>query len=274
MNQNQTEGKPSSGQIVFTRNGWKVTLSPIKETSTPKWVACRDSHPEPKERLELPKEVSEGDILEYHLTARISNSQLGVRDLGLILEVLEYQIIHWGCNFAMYLTLVELYQRVLGQKREADEVNDPKIRLISLISEILIRTFQGNEFSLDSKEFLLVPEQVRELLSEYIMDKRTYGSRFSHWRPERWIRVRAVPVSTIFERPRISQSERYSGYTKGYGESHGSAHRQKTKPSMELDGESNWPDGEQRNLNLRMSDPKHQLANQLWIKYSNLTWET
>jgi hypothetical protein len=221
--------------------------------------------------LEIPKEAAEGDILQYHLTARIVNSQLGIRDLSLILSVLEYQIVHWGCNFAMYLTLLELYQRILGKAYCADQINDGKIRLTAMLAEIIIKEMESTEFSLDSKEFLQVSDRARKLLLEYIMDKRTYGSRFSHWRPERFIRIRAVPVETIFERPRKSVSERYSSYTKGYGESHGCSHKSKTKPSMELDGEPNWPDKEQRNLFLKMTDVIHQLANQLWIKYENLS---
>jgi hypothetical protein len=41
-------------------------------------------------------------------------------------------------------------------------------------------------------------------------------------------------VDTIIDR--TGNTERYSSYCKGYGESHPSAHNQKTKTSFELDG--------------------------------------
>lgn len=258
---NHTEGKPLSDH----------SDSPFEETSSPKWVAWNDSRPHLMGNLCLPSEVSELEQFNsYHLTARVVNKELTTRHLSLILEVLMYQIVYFGCNFAMYLTMIELYQRILGQKREADEINDGKIRLTALLSELIIREFKGNEFSLDSKEYLVLSGDTAVLLKQYLMSKRTYGSRYKHWRPERWIRIRAVPVVTVFERSKYAQTEKYSGYTKGYGESHPSAHRKKTKPSYELDGDRKRSDSEQRNLFLRMFDPVHQLANMLWIKYKNL----
>jgi hypothetical protein len=46
-----------------------------------------------------PTELVEEQRSEYHLTARIQNTQLGQRELSLLLEVLEYQIVHFGINF-------------------------------------------------------------------------------------------------------------------------------------------------------------------------------
>jgi len=168
----------------------------------------------------------------------------------------------------MYLALVELYFRVKGNAYTSQEVSDPKIRLSAMLSEILISTLKNKDYSLYSGEYVLVPETIKELLRPYLMSKRTYGSRFATYRPEKFIRIRAVPVNSLIERPKF-RTERYSGYTKGYGESHGNAHRQKTKPSVELDGLDRL-DKEERNLLLRVTDQEHQKSNQLWIKYKNL----
>lgn len=56
-----------------------------------------------------------------------------------------------------------------------------------------------------------------------------------HWRPERFLEVKAVLVDVFMNRS--GSSSRYSSYTKGYGESHRSPRRQKTPVSYELDGE-------------------------------------
>lgn len=222
----------------------------------------------PLSGLENPKEVNESNLSEYHLTVRVQNDQLGPRQISLILQVLEYQIVRFGCNFPMYLTLVELAMR-LSSGRPSHEINDPHVRLTVLIAEVIIKGFKGQDFSLDPKSYLLVSDALKEVINPYLMSKRTYGSRFSSWRPEKFIRIRAVPVSTLYERG-SKTSERYSSYTKGYGESHGNAHRVATKPSTELDGDPKVPDREERNLILRVSNPDHQKANSLWIKIQNL----
>jgi len=205
----------------------------------------------------------------YHLTAKIANSQLGPRELSLLLEVLEYQIVHFGCNFAMLIALSEIYFRILGNKRKASEVNNGKIRTVVTVAEILLKAFGSSEFSLDSSVRIELEVELKSILSPCLMSKRTYGSRYKTWRPEKHITVKAVPVTVRFERSDSGRNERFSGYCKGYGESHGNAHRQKTRPSAELDGVTDSESSEERNLKHRVLDPEHQPANSLWIKFMN-----
>lgn len=219
-------------------------------------------------KLENPKELAEEQVNEYHLTARISNTQLGPRELSLLLEVLEYQIVHFGVNFAMMLALNEIYLKLLGNKRSSHEINSGKVRTVCTVAEVLLNNLKSLEYSLYSGDLVELSSEAKNLLSPYLMDKRTYGSRYKTWRPEKFVRVRAVPVSNLIDRPQFT-TERYSGYTKGYGESHGNAHRHKTKPSTELDGDPDSTDSEERNLTHRMLDPDHQPANSLWIKFKN-----
>jgi len=219
-------------------------------------------------KLENPKELNEEQMSEYHLTARISNQQLGQKELSLLLEVLEYQIVHFGCNFAMMLAMTELYMKLLGNKRNSHEINSGKVRTVVLVAELLLKTLKNSEFSLYHGEYVMLPSETKDILSPYLMTKRTYGSRHKTWRPEKFIKVRAVPVSYLIDRPQQA-TERYSGYTKGYGESHGNAHRKKTKPSAELDGDQKTVDADERNLEHRVLDPEHQPANSLWIKFTN-----
>lgn len=224
-----------------------------------------------EERPFYPKKEDENySITDYHLTAKITNSQIGRREMSLLLDVLNYQIVNFGANFSMMLALTELSMR-LSKGMNPDMISDERIRLTVTVSQILIRGLSETDFSLDAKQYVSLPSEIKELLSPYLMTKRTYKSRHTTWRPERLIKIKAVPVSNLYERNSHSRSERYSGYTKGYGESHGNAHRQSTKPSTELDGDPSVPDKDERNLNLRMTHPFHQLANALRIKFENLT---
>lgn len=220
------------------------------------------------ECLKNPTEMNEVLSNEYYLTAQVPNSQLSQRDLSLLLEVLCYQCINFGANFSMFLALSELYFRVKGNSKTSEEILDSKIRLTVSVSEILLGALSGQDFSLYSGEFIHVKPEIRKLLSEYVMSKRTYGSRFRTYRPEKLIRIKAVPVATLINRPPF-RTERFSSYTKGYGESHESSRMKRTKPSEELDG-SDRPDKEERNLFLRMTDLEHQKSNSLWIKLKNL----
>jgi len=168
----------------------------------------------------------------------------------------------------MVLALFELHFRVKGNAKTSEEISDAKIRLVVSISEILLGALGGQDFSLYSGEFIHVNPEISKICNSYLMNKRTYGSRYKYYRPEKLIRIKAVPVETLINRPPF-RTERYSGYTKGYGESHGNAHQKRTKPSEELDG-SDRPDKEERNLLLRMTDLEHQKSNSLWIKIKNL----
>jgi len=148
--------------------------------------------------LENPSKLSEVLTSEYHLTARIPNSSLSRRDFSLLLDVLNYQIVRFGCNFSMLLALIELQSRLMGSSLTSNEISDNRIRLTVLVSEVLVKDLGNQEFSLYSGEFVQVSDKTRSLVSQYLMSKRTYDSRHKHWRPEKFIKIRAVPVNTLF----------------------------------------------------------------------------
>jgi len=137
----------------------------------------------------------------------------------------------------MYLAMEHLSSLLIGQKPTYLEIKSEKERRCSGVTTILLQSIGGRELTIWDK--IEVPRQITQKIIEekLILDKRVYGSRFSKWIPENFIQIRAVPLSVQFERVK-GQSERYSSYCKGYGESHPSAHYKKTKPSSELDGET------------------------------------
>lgn len=211
------------------------------------------------------------NVIEYHLTIRTENESLTRRQLSLLLEVLNFQIVTYGCNLPMYLAMSDLYFRLLGNKRKATEMRESKIRLTVLVSEVLLHTLGSTDLPLSPNEYLKVSDKVRELLRPYLMSKRTYGSRYKTWRPEKFFKVRIVPVDIQFLQRRKG-SEPYSGYCKGYGESHPSAHQKKTKPSAELDGDgTNYVTSEEEFLFIRCTEPVHILCECLLIEYENET---
>jgi len=167
----------------------------------------------------------------------------------------------------MQLAIYELYFRLLGNKRSPKEIRENHIRLTLTVSEIIIKSLKDQSFSLNSGMVLMLSERIKKLLEKGLMTKRTYGSRFKTWRPENFLKVKTVPVDIQFLKRRTN-SEPYSSYCKGYGESHPSAHRKKLKPSPEYDGEKGDPYADEEiKLFERCTDHFHLLSEYLEIRY-------
>jgi len=208
--------------------------------------------------------------IEYHLTIQLTHTTLTRRELSLLLEVLNFQAVNFGVNFTMAMALYDLYFRLLGSKSNSTEIKESRIRLTVTVTEVILKLLKNKDLSLEADTFLEIPSKFKELLSKGLMSKRTYGSRYRTWRPEKYLKVRIVPVDIQFLK-RSDNTSRYSSYCKGYGESHPSAHSQKLKPSAEYDGDTVLDPAEEkeRNLFLRCTDPIHVLCEYLLIRYAN-----
>lgn len=179
------------------------------------------------ERVEL------SSFSDYHLTVR-PKVDLNRYQVSMLLDVLNHEIVNYGINFTLWLTLEWLFTRLIGSKR-VWEVRDTNERRVLLSAELILLTSQGSWLNFSDREKL--PEEIRDYLfsNSLIISDRTYQSRSDFWYAERFLEVRAVRMDVFLERE--SNSIRYSSYTKGYGESSSMGRRQKTRPSAELDGE-------------------------------------
>jgi len=220
--------------------------------------------------------TEEGNVLqlntEINLTA-FYKLKLTDRQKSLLLDVLNYQIVNFGLNFNMMMCLWFIYLDLLGNAKSSLEVLDNRLRLSLTVSECIIKTLRDFQICLDPGQVIQLPQNVKEILRSGLMSKRTFGSRFVSWRPERFLGVKAVPVDIQFLERR-QNSQPYSSYCKGYGESHPSAHCHKTKFSSELDGnniEQEELTKEWKLLN-QFSDRYHHLSDVLFAKISSLFW--
>jgi hypothetical protein len=153
-----------------------------------------------------------------------------------MLECLLYEIVFEGINLDKYLMLEHLMSLLLGAKTDPLELNNENERRLCLLSQIVMRSLRGKEFSSLGEPLEYLPEEISQEidLHQLLQSKRTYNSRKVYWSPQRFLKVRAVSVETLIERS--GNTERYSSYCKGYGESHPSAHIKRSPPSFELDG--------------------------------------
>jgi len=215
------------------------------------------------ERIDLERNI------EFHLTIQLK-MHLSPRQLSLLLDVLNYQAVRFGMNFNMVLAMWELYFRLLGNKKSAAYVSEGKIKVTLTVTEILLRTMKHESISLSPGDFYHIPKSVKDLLRPGLMSHRTYGSRFKTWRPEKYLHVRIVPVEVQFIE-HSQDSQPYISYCKGYGESHPSAHRQKTKISPELDSDVVRIDqDEEMKLLVESVHPQHLLAELLINTFRSL----
>lgn len=183
------------------------------------------------------KSQSTSDIsTSFHLTVRIANSSLTRKHYRLMLDCLVYEVVTEGINLYQYLMLEHLMSLLLGTKLTPLELSNEHERRVVLLAQILMRDLRGLTFEPYEKTKEFLTEDIVSDLQFYglVMTKRTYNSRRGLWSPEKYLKIQTVSVDTIIDRS--GKTERYSSYCKGYGESHPSAHNQKTKPSFELDG--------------------------------------
>lgn len=192
--------------------------------------------PQPQPKEENNTEVLDSISTEYQLTVR-SRMKLTRRQIGLLLEDCNYRAVCFGVNLGLYLTMEHLSYQLIGQKSSNLEIKDSKERRVVSVTQIILQSL--GQTNLLIEEDVQIPEVIRtEIIQrQLIVSSRVFGSRHQLWNPEGFIRILAVPLNIQFDRVK-GTSERYSSYCKGYGESHPSAHYKKTKPSSELDGET------------------------------------
>jgi hypothetical protein len=96
-------------------------------------------------------------------------------------------------------------------------VENKRIRETLLLSELILTAIRGTWFSFTDREKL--PVEVIESIekSGWLPNVRTFQSWNQHWDLEKFLAIRIVPIETLINR-QPSTAERYSGYTKGYGQ--------------------------------------------------------
>lgn len=174
--------------------------------------------------------------IDYQLTVR-PKVELTRYQISMILETLLYEVSEIGISFTSYLILEFLYSSLLGNKQIL-ELRSGNERRTLFLAQILLRSIRGIWFSLEDRE--KIPEKlIRDLreIRDLFPSLREYSSRRTYWNCGRFLEVRAVRLDVFLERR--DNSERYSSYCKGYGESSQMGHRRKTRTSAELDGEDN-----------------------------------
>jgi hypothetical protein len=191
--------------------------------------------------LYINAQVSEQDIgfffTEFHMTivSRISN--LTQKQASMLLSIANCRAIIHGVDISLYLSMKYLYELLVRSGHSPEEIKNHNVQRTVLIAELLLSSINGEWHNLRSYE--KIPQQVVDSISstDWLPSERTLNSWKQHWDLEKYLAVRIVHVEQFQNRNSQSLAERYSGYTKGYGQDGNTPAPGKTRPSPELDGE-------------------------------------
>jgi hypothetical protein len=184
-----------------------------------------------------PEQSVNSTSLEFHMTIRTRVSDLKPRQASMLLAVANVKAVTQGVDFTLYMAMEFLYDFLKKSGQDPLHIRDEKIRQTVLLSELILSSVRGEWFNF--LEYEELPETVRGkiITSGWLPNERTVKSWSQHWDLEKYLKVQIVPVDTFRRRNRQSAAERYSSYTRGYGQDGDLPAPGKTRPSPELDGE-------------------------------------
>lgn len=192
--------------------------------------------------LKLLAYVSEADELssnsmEFHMTISTRITSMSPKQASMLLSVCCFRAVHIGIDFTLYLAMEFLYNTLWKSGHDPLETQSDKIRKTLLLSDVILGSVRGDWTTMNEYEKL--PDEVIDkiLTLEWLPSDRTFNSWRKHWDLEKYLKVKIVPVESLLNRNKYSTAERYSGYTRGYGNDGSPASPGKTKPSAELDGD-------------------------------------
>lgn len=178
------------------------------------------------------EEYSRTISTEVQLTIR-SKVQFTRKQLCMLSGIALSEVAENGLNVSDWMVLEWLYSTLLGNKLNPYERKDHKEFELSLLLKVVL--LGGTWLGLEGK--IQLPEDIKYLIltSKLVPKGRVKASWRTHWNIKNYIEFRIVPLDLLLERSKDTSP--YSSYCKGYGESSRMGRRQKTRPSMELDGE-------------------------------------
>jgi len=192
----------------------------------------------------------------FHWTVRLKVTEMNDRTASILLKVLVVDQLLTGIDFTGYLSTEYLVNRLLRGKSDPMEIREEKDRQAVLLGILLLSSVRGTWMNLQER-IKLPPAVVQDMLDTgWLPNQRTLSSWKQYHRPRSFLEILTVPLENYME-GRDKSTQRYSGYTKGYGNGGHISRTLKTRYSSELDGEST--DREPPSFNLLEIEQYNQL---------------
>jgi len=174
--------------------------------------------------------------MEYQMTIQTKVERLTRKQASILTTVCALRALTEGIDPSLYMVSEWLLNFLTKSTKQPWELwNVHEQRAAMLITTILSYT-RGQWLTLSGREKL--PEHMKlELISTgWFPERRTLMSWKEVYDVGKFFQVRIVPLDILIE-DRSSDTERYSGYTKGYGNGGHRSPTLKTPFDSELDGE-------------------------------------
>jgi hypothetical protein len=193
----------------------------------------------PPPTLDFRTEISDGSLstffMEYQMTVQ-PTIRLTQKEASMLLMMEVVKATALGVDIASYFVMEWLFNYLTRYNSE-DPV-DYKIekgRQTLLLAHLILLVVRGSWLNFVDREEL--PEEVvKDIASTgWLPSEQTLSSWKSTYDVQKYFVGRAVRLDSFQERE--TNSQRYSGYCKGYGEGGHLARKQKTPFSSELDGD-------------------------------------
>lgn len=174
---------------------------------------------------------------EFHMTIRPKISELTPKQASMLAAIAVARAVHLGVDFTLYMSLEFLYNFLVKSGEDPLYIQNEKARKTMLLTELVLSSIRGTWYTLTEVEELPANVSAEIVSTGWLPSARTLDSWKQHWDLERYLQVRIVPVEQLINRNKLSTAERYTSYTRGYGQDGNATEPGKTKPSPELDGE-------------------------------------
>lgn len=173
-------------------------------------------------------------IYSFHWTVRFRVIEMTKKKAAILLKILVFEMLNQGLDFTGYIAVEFLVSYIMAGKTDFLEIYDTKDRQAVMLGILILSEIKKDWMSLDERT-KFSPDVFQLILTTgWLPDKRTYQSWKQFYNVRSFIEIHTVPLEDYDKRS--TGTERYSSYTKGYGNGGHVSRIQKTRYTSDLDG--------------------------------------
>lgn len=175
--------------------------------------------------------------MEYQMTLQTKVERLTRKQATLLSIVVVRRSLESGVDPLLYMVMEWLLNFITKSNREPTDLYDPYEQKAAMLLVLVLQSIRGTWMNLAEAEPLPTHVKLQIIDTNWIPSHHTMDSWLVSYDVEKFFQVRIVPLDLNNE-TRPDDTERYSGYTKGYGNGGHRSSTLKTPYNSELDGET------------------------------------
>jgi hypothetical protein len=140
-----------------------------------------------------------------------------------------------GVDPSLYMLMDWLYNFLVKSNTLPLDLRNKYEQRACMLLELICSWVNGDWMTMSGRE-KLPPNVIEKIPPDWLPNSQTWGSWHQAYDVGKFFRIRIVPLDVLIE-SRASDTERYSSYTKGYGNGGHRSRTLKTPYDSEIDGE-------------------------------------